>query len=193
MQLPSRERVLSLLSDDETIENAAYCAGEFVRRVKENGDSPMPAGASGYGQAADTIQVVVNEWRELRVAAIEREYAAKLEDLRHNYALSVTIEWVQALELFVPVQRFSALVRRRKGERLVRLDWHPVARLMEPPLCDWRAGIERTRLVCDEKLHLTEPALALRAARPGAAPAPPQPARAADSRSSGRPLCRAPL
>jgi hypothetical protein len=44
--------------------------------------------------------------------------------LRHNYALSVTIEWVQALELFVPVQRFSALVRRRKGERLVRLDWH---------------------------------------------------------------------
>ena len=94
----------------------------------------------------------------LRVAAIEREYAAKLEDLRHNYALSVTIEWVQALELFVPVQRFSALVRRRKGERLVRLDWHPVARLMEPPLCDWGAGIERTRLVCDEKLHLTEPA-----------------------------------
>jgi hypothetical protein len=68
------------------------------------------------------------------------------------------IEWVQALELFVPVQRFSALVRRRKGERLVRLDWHPVARLMELPLCDWGAGIERTRLVCDEKLHLTEPA-----------------------------------
>jgi hypothetical protein len=36
MQLPSRERVLSLLTDDENktaIENAAYCAGEFVRRV----------------------------------------------------------------------------------------------------------------------------------------------------------------
>ena len=66
MQLPSRERVLSLLTDDEiktAIENAAYCAGEFVRRVKENGDSPMLADASGYGQAADTIQVAVNEWR----------------------------------------------------------------------------------------------------------------------------------
>jgi hypothetical protein len=68
MQLPSREHVLSLLTDDEiktAIENAAYCAGEFVRRVKENGDSPMLADASGYGQAADTIQVAVNEWREL--------------------------------------------------------------------------------------------------------------------------------
>jgi hypothetical protein len=37
MQLPSRESVLSLLTDDEiktAIENASYCAGEFVRRVK---------------------------------------------------------------------------------------------------------------------------------------------------------------
>ena len=68
MQLPSRERVQSLVTDDEiktAIENAAYCAGEFVRRVKENGDSPMLADASGYGHAADTIQVAVNEWREL--------------------------------------------------------------------------------------------------------------------------------
>jgi hypothetical protein len=45
MLLPSRERVLSLLTDDEiktAIENAAYCAVEFVRRVKENGDSRRP-------------------------------------------------------------------------------------------------------------------------------------------------------
>jgi hypothetical protein len=64
MQLPSRERVLSLLTDDEiktAIENAAYCAGEFVRRVKEN-DSPVLVDASAYDQAADTI---VKEWREL--------------------------------------------------------------------------------------------------------------------------------
>ena len=31
----------------------------------------------------------------LRVAAIEREYAAKIEDLRHNYALRVTVNWIQ--------------------------------------------------------------------------------------------------
>jgi hypothetical protein len=68
MQLPPRERVQSLLTNDEidmAIENAAYWAGEFVRHVKENGDSPMPTEASGYDQAVDTIKFVVQGWREL--------------------------------------------------------------------------------------------------------------------------------
>ena len=94
----------------------------------------------------------------LRVAAIEREYRAKLDDLRHNYALRVSAEWVQALELFVPVQRLEVMIRRRKGERLIQFDWHPSARLAEAPPCDWGLGLHRVRLVCDEKLHLTEPA-----------------------------------
>src|SRR5215470_12818851 len=59
---------------------------------------------------------------EMRVAAIEREYRVKLDDLRRNYALRVTVEWVQALDLYVPVQRFEVLIRRRKGERLIQLD-----------------------------------------------------------------------
>jgi hypothetical protein len=109
----------------------------------------------------------------LRVAAIEREYQAKLDDLRHNYALRVSVEWVQALELYLPVQRFAALIRRRKGERLIKLDWHPLIRAAEPPLCEWGPGLDRIRLVCDEQLHLTEPA--------GQAPCP----------SCGRAWCRA--
>ena len=92
----------------------------------------------------------------LRVAAIEREYAAKLDDLRHNYALRVTVEWVQGLILFAPVHRYEVLIRRRKGERIVSIDWHPAARMMEPPLCEWGTGLERARLVCDERLHLTD-------------------------------------
>jgi hypothetical protein len=94
----------------------------------------------------------------LRVTTIEREYRAKLDDLRHNYALRVSAEWVQALELFVPVQRLEVMIRRRKGERLIQFDWHPSARLAEAPPCDWGLGLGRVRLVCDEKLHLTEPA-----------------------------------
>ena len=94
----------------------------------------------------------------LRVATIEREYRAKLDDLRHNYALRVSAEWVQALELLVPVQRLHVVIRRRKGERLIQFDWHPVARLAEAPPCDWGLGLGRVRLVCDEELHLTEPA-----------------------------------
>jgi hypothetical protein len=109
----------------------------------------------------------------LRIAAIEREYAAKIGDLRHNYALRVTVEWVQGLELFVPVQRFEVLVKRRKGERLMRLDWHPAVRLMEPPPSDWGLGIGRSRLVCDDQLHITDPV--------GQSPCP----------SCGRAWCRA--
>jgi hypothetical protein len=93
----------------------------------------------------------------MRVAAIEREYARKLDDLRHNYALRVTIDWVQALVVYAPVHRYEVLVKRRKGERIVTIDWHPTARLMELPLCEWGTGLERTRLVCDERLHLTDP------------------------------------
>jgi hypothetical protein len=95
---------------------------------------------------------------KMRVAAIEREYHAKLDDLRRNYALRVSVEWVQALELYLPVRRLDVLIRRRKGERLIRLDWHPSVRLTEPPPCDWGLGLGRTRLVCDDKLHLTEAA-----------------------------------
>jgi hypothetical protein len=92
----------------------------------------------------------------MRVAAIEREYAAKLDDLRHNYALRVKVDWVQGLVLFAPVHRYEVLIRRRKGERIVAIDWHPAVRMMEPPVCDWGLGLERARLVCDDHLHLTD-------------------------------------
>ncbi len=94
----------------------------------------------------------------LRVEAIEREYRAKLNDLRRNYALRVAVEWVQALEIYVPVQRFEVLIRRRKGERIIRLDWHPMVKTVERPLCEAGLGLDRVRLVCDDKLHLTDPA-----------------------------------
>jgi hypothetical protein len=109
----------------------------------------------------------------LRVAAFEREYHSKLDDLRRNYALRVKVEWVQALNLYLPVQRFEVVIRRRKAERLMQLDWHPLVRMVEPPPCDWGLGLDRQRLVCDEKLHLTDAT--------GQAPCP----------SCGKPYCRA--
>ena len=125
------------------------------------------AGAEGDRAEADRRR------ETLRVEAIEREYRAKLDDLRHNYALRVTVEWVQALDLYVPVQRFDVLIRRRKGERVVQLDWHPLVKTAEPPLCEAGLGRRSVRLVCDDKLHLTEPA--------GQAPC----------LSCGKPFCRA--
>ena len=109
----------------------------------------------------------------LRIAAIEREYAAKLDDLRHNYDLRVTVDWVQGLTLFAPVYRYNVLIKRRKGERTMQIDWHPAIRMIEPPLSDWGLGGGRVRLVCDDHLHLTDPS--------GQAPCP----------SCGKAWCRA--
>lgn len=94
---------------------------------------------------------------KMRLQAIEREHRAKLDDLRRNYSLRVAVEWVQALELYVPVQRLNVLIRRRKGERMIQLDWHPLVKAAESPLCEAGLGRDRVRLVCDDKLHLTEP------------------------------------
>lgn len=89
-----------------------------------------------------------------RAEPIQREYRARLDDLRHKYALTVTAEWVQTLELVMPVQRLELLVRRRKGERLVRMDWNPLARRLEPLPCEFSHAADRARLACDEALHL---------------------------------------
>jgi len=109
----------------------------------------------------------------MRVAAIEREYAAKLDDLRYNYALRVKVDWVQGLTPSAPVHRYEVLIRRRKGLGIVTIDWVHAVWMMEPPVCDWGLGLERARLVCDDRLHLTDLA--------GQAPCP----------SCGKTWCRA--
>jgi hypothetical protein len=95
---------------------------------------------------------------EQRAEAIGREYRAKLDDLARQYATRVTVEWVQTLELVMPVYRFTVQIRRRKADRTIWLDWNPLARRLEPPVCEATAGMERPRLVCDDALHLVVPA-----------------------------------
>ncbi|MCK6453140.1 MAG: hydrogenase maturation nickel metallochaperone HypA [Alphaproteobacteria bacterium] len=98
------------------------------------------------------------EREERRMAAIEREYRAKLDDLSRQYATRVAIEWIQTMELVMPVHRFAVQIRRRKADRTIRLDWNPVARRLEPPACESTASTEKPRLVCDGALHLVVPA-----------------------------------
>ena len=94
---------------------------------------------------------------EQRAAAIAREYSAKLDDLARQYATRVKIEWVQTLELVMPVHRFAVQIRRRKADRTLHLDWNPLARRLEPPVCEATWSTERPRLVCDDALHLVVP------------------------------------
>jgi hypothetical protein len=95
---------------------------------------------------------------EQRAEAIQREYRARLDDLARQYATRVTVEWVRTLELAMPVQRFAVRVRRRKAERVIHLDWNPIARRLEPPVCEYTASAERPSLACDDALHLVGPA-----------------------------------
>ncbi len=94
----------------------------------------------------------------LRIAAIAQEYRAKLDDLAHKYALRVTVDWVQTLEVVIPVHRLTVQIRRRKAERVMALDWNTLARRLEPPPCEASWSAERPRLVCDDALHLVIPA-----------------------------------
>jgi hypothetical protein len=91
---------------------------------------------------------------EQRAEAIGREYQARLDDLARQYATRVTVEWVQTRELVVPVHRFAVQIRRRKADRTIQLDWNPLARRLESPVCEFSASTERASLVCDEALHL---------------------------------------
>jgi hypothetical protein len=40
-------------------------------------------------------------------------------DRRNGFLTPVTVEWMQALDLYGPVQRLEVLIKRRKGERLI--------------------------------------------------------------------------
>jgi hypothetical protein len=93
----------------------------------------------------------------LRLEAIAREYAIKLADLKEKYAMRVDAGIVQTLALSMPVARFSVLVKRRKGERRIALDWNPVTRKLEIPACEFQASVDPTREVCDDRLHIVVP------------------------------------
>jgi hypothetical protein len=89
-----------------------------------------------------------------RISAIGREYKAKTDDLVRQYALRITADWIQTLELVMPVQRFEVKIRRRKAERVIWLDWNPFTRRLESPVCESSRSAGRPRLVCDDAVHL---------------------------------------
>ncbi|MEJ7710996.1 MAG: hypothetical protein WKF84_14310 [Pyrinomonadaceae bacterium] len=94
----------------------------------------------------------------LRLEALAREYEAKVADLRQKYALRVEVEWSQCVDLVMPIQRINLLIKRRKGERRIALDWNPLTRKLDAPPCEWSFASDITRMICDEALHLVSPA-----------------------------------
>jgi hypothetical protein len=94
----------------------------------------------------------------LRIEATAREYQAKVVDLKQKYDLRVTVELSQVVEILSPVQRLGLLIKRRKGERKLSLDWDPLVRKPEPLSNEWGYTAKAARIVCDDALHLVSPA-----------------------------------
>ena len=94
----------------------------------------------------------------LRLEAIDREYRAKIEDLRQKYSVRVDVALSQTLELIMPVQRFDLLIKRRKARRQLQLDWNPVLRKLEMPPCEHTFTTDVGRMVCDDRLHVVSAA-----------------------------------
>ena len=58
------------------------------------------------------------------------------------------------LKLYVPVQRFEVLIKRRKGETAMRLDWHPLVRRARAAAVRRGPRYRALRLVCDDNCIL---------------------------------------
>jgi hypothetical protein len=90
---------------------------------------------------------------QMRLEAIEREYHAKVADLRRKYAMSVEVRFLQALRADMPVRRAEVTVLRRKGSRQTHLDWNPIAKRLDHFPCEGCWTLPRIYCVCDDRLH----------------------------------------
>jgi hypothetical protein len=91
---------------------------------------------------------------QMRIEAAEREYHAKIADLKQKYGLRVVVELSQRLEVISPVERLHLAIKRRKGERRIALDWNPAVRRLDPLPDEWSYSAAGPRSVCDDALHL---------------------------------------
>lgn len=90
----------------------------------------------------------------LRIEAAVREYQAKVADLKQKYDLRVTVQLSQAMEILMPVSRLRLVLKRRKKERQISLDWNSLVRRLDPLPCEWGCSREPACLICDDALHL---------------------------------------
>ncbi len=94
----------------------------------------------------------------LRLESIDREYRAKVEDLRQKHSVRVEVALSQSLELIMPVQRFELVIKRRKARRQLQLDWNPLLRRLDQLPCESSFTKDAARIVCDDHLHVVSPA-----------------------------------
>ena len=134
--------------------------GQFVQGMQRRLDRDLARVHAYYSGLRDEASQKLMKQKSdaargrLRIEAAEREYQAKIVDLKQKYDLRVNIELSQMLEFISPVQRVTLIIKRRKGERKLTLDWNPIARQLDPLPCEWSYTADGPRVVCDDALHI---------------------------------------
>ena len=98
---------------------------------------------SGCTNSIRTRRVSACALRQPRGSIRQVADTPEIRSARHHRAGATLI-------LTSPVQRLELTIKRRKGERQVALDWHPLVRRLDPPPCEWSSTAEITRVVCDD-------------------------------------------
>ncbi|HEX8702498.1 MAG TPA: hypothetical protein VF815_26930 [Myxococcaceae bacterium] len=89
----------------------------------------------------------------LKAAAIERERAGKLQELKDRGQVRLEAAVAAAVWLEAPVATLTLRARRRKAERTLALEYDFVTLHLVGPACD-RCGADAPQpALCDERLH----------------------------------------
>jgi hypothetical protein len=97
------------------------------------------------------------EREQSRIRATEIELERKIHDLQAKYDLTIRVEVVGVLRLFVPVTLLSLTVMRRKWTVPLELAWNPLLRELERPTCVGCYRPSKTIFICDEQRHIVCP------------------------------------
>jgi hypothetical protein len=99
-----------------------------------------------------TLDAAAAEKERSRALATEADRLAKLEDLRRKYSLRIQIDLAAVLAVRAPVRQISVRLIRKRDERADVLDWNPVLRALESPLCEHCAAQAHPLFLC-ERIH----------------------------------------
>jgi len=97
------------------------------------------------------------EREQSRIRATEIELERKIRDLQTKYDLTVRVEAVGVLRLFLPVMLLSLTVLRRKWAVPLALAWNPLLRALERVTCVGCFRPSRKIFICDEQRHTVCP------------------------------------
>ncbi len=92
--------------------------------------------------------------RKEKIQQLSEEKVAKLAALNDKYRVRLTIQPLTLLLARLPVRRHELLIKRRKGERRIRLVYNLLSREFDAMACEACGADTYSLGFCDDALHL---------------------------------------